>query len=82
MTTDFLPLRLLLVTLAGWVSRHQQHVIEYLVEENRILCSFRSAVGRRPGRSQSRAPVHAEAMHFYCEHGWLREATPTKPALP
>lgn len=18
-----------------------------------------------------RAPVHAEAMHFYCEHGWL-----------
>jgi putative transposase len=27
----------LLVTLAGWVNRHQQHVIEYLMEENRIL---------------------------------------------
>jgi hypothetical protein len=27
----------LLVTLAGWVNRHQQHVIEYLVEENRVL---------------------------------------------
>jgi hypothetical protein len=30
-------LRLLLVTLAGWVNRHQQVVIEYLVEENRVL---------------------------------------------
>ena len=37
MTAEFLPLRLLLVTLAGWVNRHQQHVIEYFVEENRIL---------------------------------------------
>jgi hypothetical protein len=33
----FLTLGLLLVTLAGWVNRHQQHVIEYLVEENRVL---------------------------------------------
>src|SRR5919106_1519328 len=37
MTADLLPLRLLLLTLAGWVNRHQQHVIEYLVEENRVL---------------------------------------------
>jgi len=37
MTPDFSLLRLLLVTLAGWVNRHQQQVIEYLVEENRIL---------------------------------------------
>src|SRR2546422_11540648 len=37
MTTDLFPLRLLLVTLAGWVNRHQQQVIEYLVEENRAL---------------------------------------------
>jgi hypothetical protein len=37
MTADLLPVRLLLVTLAGWVNRHQQHVIEYLVEENRAL---------------------------------------------
>ena len=34
---DFYPLQVLLVTLAGWVNRHQQHVIEYLVEENRVL---------------------------------------------
>jgi hypothetical protein len=38
MTAD-LPLRLLLVTLAGWVDRHQQHVIDYLAEENRVLRS-------------------------------------------
>src|SRR3989442_281943 len=37
MTTDLFSLRLLLVTLAGWVNRHQQQVIEYLVEENRVL---------------------------------------------
>ena len=37
MTTDLSPLRLLLVTLAGWVNRHQQQVIEYLVEENCVL---------------------------------------------
>src|SRR6267142_5565858 len=37
MTPDLSPLRLLLVTLAGWVNRRQQEVIDYLVEENRIL---------------------------------------------
>src|SRR6516162_9913519 len=37
MRADFSPLQMLLVTLAGWVNRHQQRVIEYLVEENRVL---------------------------------------------
>src|SRR5215831_19252556 len=37
MTADLYPLQVLLLTLAGWVNRHQQHVIEYLVEENRVL---------------------------------------------
>ncbi|MGH7753853.1 MAG: integrase core domain-containing protein, partial [Gemmatimonadales bacterium] len=37
MTADVYPLQVLLVTLAGWVNRRQQHVIEYLVEENRVL---------------------------------------------
>jgi hypothetical protein len=32
-----LPLQFLVMTLAGWVSRNQQDVIEYLLEENRIL---------------------------------------------
>src|SRR5215472_16361136 len=30
-------LEVLLVTFTGWVNRHQQQVIEYLVEENRVL---------------------------------------------
>jgi putative transposase len=37
MMADLYPLQVLLVTLAGWVNRHQQHVIEYLAEENRVL---------------------------------------------
>src|SRR4030095_10753550 len=37
MTADVYPLQVLLVTLAGWINRHQQHVIEYLIEENRLL---------------------------------------------
>ena len=37
MNANLTPFRVLLATLAGWVNRHQQHVIEYLVEENRVL---------------------------------------------
>jgi hypothetical protein len=45
MTADLSPLRLLLVTLAGWVNRQQQQVIEYLIEENRAL--MEQLAGRR-----------------------------------
>jgi hypothetical protein len=45
MMADLYPLPVLLVTLAGWVNRHQQHVIEYLVEEHRVLKE--QAKGRR-----------------------------------
>jgi hypothetical protein len=37
MIATLTSLQVLLVTLAGWVNRHQQQVIEYLVEENRVL---------------------------------------------
>ena len=37
MPTDLYPLRVLLLTLSGFVNRHQADVIAYLVEENRIL---------------------------------------------
>jgi putative transposase len=37
MLTDCLPLRALLLTAIGWVSREQQRAIEYLIEENRVL---------------------------------------------
>jgi hypothetical protein len=41
---DTLPLQFLILTVAGWISRRQQDVIEYLLEENRIL---REHVGDR-----------------------------------
>ena len=37
MPTDIYPLRMLLLTVSGWIHRHQQDVIEYLVEESQVL---------------------------------------------
>ena len=37
MRADIYPLQVLLAGLAGWLNRHQQDVIVYLVEENRVL---------------------------------------------
>ena len=37
MTNVLNPLQLLVIALAGWLYRHQQAVIEYLIEENRVL---------------------------------------------
>ncbi len=31
------PWKFLVITVAGWINRHQQDVIDYLVEENRVL---------------------------------------------
>jgi putative transposase len=41
---EHFPLQFLLVTLAGWVNRHQLEMIEYLKEENRVL---KAHLGRR-----------------------------------
>ena len=37
MTNVIQPFHLLLFALAGWLNRHQQAVIDYLIEENRVL---------------------------------------------
>ncbi len=34
------PFHLLAVIFAGWANRHQQRVIEYLLEENRAFNEF------------------------------------------
>ena len=47
MIATLTSLQVLLVTLAGWVNRHQQQVIEYVVEESRVLKG--QLKGRRPG---------------------------------
>ena len=43
MLNNLRPWHVLLVTLAGWVNQHQQLVIDYLQEENRVL---REQLGR------------------------------------
>ncbi len=37
MHSNLLPWQILLAALADWVNQHQQHIIEYLQEENRVL---------------------------------------------
>ena len=31
------PFSFVVISIAGWMNQHQQHVIEYLIEENRVL---------------------------------------------
>ena len=38
------PFCFLVVSLAGWMNQHEQHVIHYLIEENRVL---REQIGNR-----------------------------------
>ena len=38
------PVSFLVVSLAGWMNQHQQHVIAYLMEEN---CVLREQIGNR-----------------------------------
>src|SRR5947209_14366425 len=38
------PFSFLVVSIAGWMNQHRQHVVEYLVEENRVL---REQIGNR-----------------------------------
>ena len=54
MIAELTPLQVLLVTLAGWINRHQQHVIEYLVEENRVLKEPLTGRRLRPSDDQRR----------------------------
>jgi hypothetical protein len=38
------PFQFVVIAIAGWMNEHQQRVIEYLVEENRVL---REQIGSR-----------------------------------
>ena len=46
--------KLILVSLAGWMNRQQQHVIEYLQEEIRVL---EERDQKEPGSKTSEAPA-------------------------
>ncbi len=38
------PFQFVVVAIAGWMNQHQQQVVEYLLEENRVL---REQIGSR-----------------------------------
>ena len=40
MTNIIQPFHLLVIALAGWLNRQQQDVIDYLIEENRVLNEY------------------------------------------
>jgi hypothetical protein len=44
MKTVLHPWQMLLLILAGWINQQQQHAIEYLIAENRIL---REKIGKK-----------------------------------
>ena len=51
MSPLLLPLRLVVLVVAGWVNRHQLDVIEYLQEENRVRAT------RTRGSTLPRSPA-------------------------
>ena len=77
MTPDFLRLRLLLATFAGWVTRDQAQVIAYLVEENRVLKDHLR--GRRLRLRDTRGH-HADAVHANAP--WLLTTRRSPSLLP
>ena len=69
MRADFLPFRVLLLAVSGWVRREQLQVIDYLVEENRIL---REQIGNRRLRLTDAQPRRLARMGNYsagCKSG-------------
>jgi len=59
MHSIFYPFSFLVVSIAGWMNQHQQQVIEYLIEENRVL---REQMGTRRMRfSDQRRRLAAKA---------------------
>src|SRR5215471_6362399 len=38
------PFSFVVISIAGWMNQHQQHVVDYLIEENRVL---REQIGNR-----------------------------------
>jgi hypothetical protein len=49
------PFSFLVISIAGWMNQRQQQIIEYLVEENRVL---REQIGNGRMRSPSATPQH------------------------
>jgi len=98
MPTDFYPLRVLLLTLSGYVSRHQADVTAYLLEENRVLLEQPSgkrlvltddqrrrlaAKGKKIGRGRAFGPKREDAHGArFKRRASIRATRARDPALP
>ena len=60
MTNTIQPFHLLVVALAGWLNRHQQAIIDYLIEENRVL-KEQVEGNRRPFTDEQRIQLAVKA---------------------
>ena len=74
---DMQPWQLILIGVAGWLNRKQQQVIEYLIEENRVL---REQIGKKrlsfTDAQRRRLAVKAKAL------GWRRLKEIAQVATP
>src|SRR5262245_35171600 len=63
------PLAFFLLLLSGWVNRQQQAVIDYLLEENRIL---RTERGSHRGAGWCSTPLRCPGLAplWWRPHGW------------
>src|SRR6516165_10046888 len=63
MRTGLDPFSFLVISVAGWMNQRQQQVIEYLIEENRVL---REQIGKRRMRftDNQRSRLAARAKKF------------------
>ena len=62
------PFVILLICIAGWMSRNQQDVIEYLQEEVRVLKELLAAAAAKELRKTSiqiQASVHGDGLSFF-----------------
>ncbi|RKY17702.1 MAG: hypothetical protein DRQ55_15125 [Planctomycetota bacterium] len=78
------PLQLLLISVAGWMGRRQQEVIEYLVEENRVLKQQRGGRRLRLSSDQRRRgqpdPCQADPPRV-CASTVMRAFATTLPSI-
>jgi len=77
------PLQLLLLSVAGWMGRRQQEVIEYLVEENLVL---KEQLGGRRLRltddQRRRLAAKGNLMAVAFSTASPRSSRPSRPSRP
>ena len=58
------PLAFFLLLVSGWVNRHQQNVIDYLREENRVLRAVRGSRLRLTDDQRRRLAVKGKVVRL------------------